>query len=274
MNLLKSPMFVFGATLFILTIFVGVLGPLFYHVDIVTRVGMPYMPPGKEHFLGTNHLGVDMMSLLIKGLGSSLYVGFLAGIIATITGTFLGVYSGFKGGWQDDFITLITNLFLVIPQFVVLILISSSLKEGRSLMLIAFIIGLTGWTWSARAVRAQSSSIKSRDHIALARVNGEGTLSIVIRQILPYLGSYVFMVFILQTASGILSESAISMIGLGPYDTISLGTILNEAMRNEALSDGAWWAFIPAMALITVIAFALYVINASMEGVFNPRLRK
>lgn len=274
MNLLKSPMFLVGGILFLLTIFIGVFGPLVYHVDIITRVGMPYMPPGREHLLGTNHLGVDMASLLIKGLGSSLYVGFMAGIIATVTGTLLGVYSGFKGGWQDDLITLVTNLFLVIPQFVVLILISSSLKEGRSLMLIAFIIGLTGWTWSARAVRAQSSSIKSRDHIGLAKVNGEGTISIVIRQILPYLGSYVFMVFILQTASGILSESAISMIGLGPFDTVSLGTILNEAMRNEALSDGAWWAFIPAMILITVIVFALYVINASAEGIFNPRLRK
>jgi peptide/nickel transport system permease protein len=274
LNLLKSPPFLFGMILFVGTILIALFAPVFYHVDITTRVGMPYMPPSKEHILGTNHLGVDMLSLLIRGLGSSLFVGFMAGIIATITGTFLGVYSGFKGGWQDDLITLVTNLFLVIPSFVVLILISSSFKEGRSLMLIAAIIGLTAWTWSARAVRAQSASLKSRDHISLARVNGEGTLKIVIRQILPYLGSYVFMVFILQTASGILSESAISMIGLGPFDTISLGTILNEAMRNEALGDGAWWAFIPAMGLITAIAFALYVINASMEGVFNPRLRK
>jgi peptide/nickel transport system permease protein len=274
MNLLKSPAFLVGAILFFTTIAIALFAPLFYPIDISSRVGMPYMPPSKEHLLGTNHLGVDMMSLLIRGLGSSLFVGFMAGTIATITGTLLGVYSGFRGGWQDDLITLVTNLFLVIPSFVVLILISSSLKEGRSLFLIASIIGLTTWTWSARAVRAQAASLKSRDHISLARVNGEGTFLIVVKQILPYLGSYVFMVFILQTASGILSESAISMIGLGPYDTISLGTILNEAMKNEALGDGAWWAFIPAMVLITIIAFALYVINASMEGVFNPRLRK
>lgn len=273
-NLLKTPSFLFGFSIFLGTIIIAVLGPLVYNVDIITRVGMPYMPPSKEHIFGTNHLGVDMLSLLIRGLGSSLYVGFLAGTIATITGTLLGVYSGFKGGWQDDLITLLTNLFLVIPSFVLLILISASLKDGRSLMLIALIIGLTTWTWSARAVRAQSASLKSRDHISLARVNGDGTLRIVLVQILPYLASYVFMVFILQTASGILSESCISMIGLGPYDTVSLGTILNEAMKNEALSDGAWWAFIPAMVLITVIVFALYVINASMEGVFNPRLRK
>jgi peptide/nickel transport system permease protein len=273
-NLLKTPMFVIGITIFLGTILIAIFAPLFYNVDIVTRVGMPYMPPGKGHLLGTNHLGVDMLSLLIKGLGSSLYVGFMAGTIATVTGTLLGIYGGFKGGWQDDFITLLTNLFLVIPSFVVLILISSSLKEGRSLSLIAVIIGATAWTWSARAVRAQSASLKSRDHIALARVNGENTLQIITKQILMYLFSYVFMVFIMQTASGILSEAAISMIGLGPYDTVSLGTILNEAMRNEALSDGAWWAFIPPMVLITIIVFALNFINTSMEGVFNPRLRK
>ena len=273
-NLLKTPMFLVGLVIFLGTILIAVLGPVFYHVDIISRVGMPYMPPDKEHLLGTNHLGVDMLSLLIKGLASSLYVGFLAGVIATITGTLLGLYGGFKGGWQDDLITLFTNLFIVIPSFVLLVLISSSLKDGRSLSLIAIIIGATAWTWSARSVRAQSASLKSRDHIALARVNGEGTLSIVIKQILMYLMSYVFMVFIMQTASGILSEAAISMIGLGPYDTVSLGTILNEAMRNEALSDGAWWAFLPPMVLITVIVFALNLINTSMEGVFNPRLRK
>ena len=95
-----------------------------------------------------------------------------------------------------------------------------------------------------------------------------------IKHILPYLLSYVFMVFIIQTASGIISESCISMIGLGPFDTVSLGTILNDAMRNEALSDGAWWAFVPATILISLVVFALFVINTSMEGVFNPRLRK
>ena len=82
-------------------------------------------------------MGIDMVSLLIRGLRSSLYVGFLAGIMATIVGTLLGVYAGFKGGWQDEVITLLTNLFVVIPQFVVLVLISASLKEGRSLTLIA-----------------------------------------------------------------------------------------------------------------------------------------
>ncbi|NLE01536.1 MAG: ABC transporter permease [Fibrobacter sp.] len=273
-NLLKSPFFVIGMGLFLVTILLALFAPLFYHVDIHTRVGAAYMNPGSKYLLGTDHMGIDMFSLLLEGLRSSLYVGFMAGIIATVIGTFLGVYAGFKGGWIDDFITMITNLFIVIPQFVILILVSASMKEGRSLSLIAILIGLTGWTWSARAVRAQAASLKSRDHISLAKVNGVKTLGIVMMHILPYLMSYVFMVFIMQTASGILSEASISMIGLGPFDTVSLGTILNQAMRSEALTDGAWWAFIPAMILVTVISFALYLINTSMEGVFNPRLRK
>ncbi|MEE9385819.1 MAG: ABC transporter permease [Nannocystaceae bacterium] len=274
LNLLKTPSFVFGVTLFLATLGVALVLPWFYDVDTVGRAGTPYLPPSAEHLLGTNHLGVDFVSLLITGLRASLYVGLLAGCIATLLGTFLGVYAGYKGGWIDDLINLVTNLFIVIPYFVVLILISASLEEGRSLQLIAVIIGLTTWPWTTRSVRAQAASLKSRDHIGLAKVNGCGTFQIVTLHILPYLLSYVFMVFIIQIAAGILVEASISMIGLGPYDSISLGVLMDDAMKNEALGDGIWWAFIPSTILITAVVFALYTLNTSMEGVFNPRLRK
>ncbi|MFZ5896546.1 MAG: ABC transporter permease [Myxococcota bacterium] len=273
-GLLKSPGFLVGMGLFLGTLVLAFIVPLFMHIDTQTRVGLPYSPPSKEHWLGTDHMGVDMVSMLIAGLRASLHVGFLAGTVASIVGTLIGVYGGYKGGLLDDVLTVVTNLFLVIPSLIVLILLSSSLDEGRSLSLIALIIGCTTWTWSARAVRAQSASLRSRDHVSLARINGYGTFGIVMLHILPYLLSYIFMVFIIQTATGILSEASISMLGLGPYDSVSLGKILNDAIRKEALTDGAWWAFVPAMVLVTVIAFALYVINTSMEGVFNPRLRK
>jgi peptide/nickel transport system permease protein len=271
-NLLKSPMFVIGMSLFLLTLLVALFGPIVHKIDL-NRVAESYAAPGDGLVLGADNLGRDYISLLIKGLRSSLYVGFLAGIIATTVGTLIGIYGGFKGGWVDDILNVFTNLFIVIPQFVVLILISASFKEGRSLTLIGLIIGCTGWTWSARSVRAQASALKSRDHISLARINGDGTLAIMIKHVLPYLLSYVFMVFIMQVASGILSESAISMIGLGPLDTQSLGVILNDAKSNGALADGIWWAFLPATVIITMTVFALYLINTSMEGVFNPRLR-
>lgn len=274
LGLWKSPTFLFGFGIFAGTVLLAVVAPHLLHGSAYARVGLAFMPPSREHCLGTDHLGRDMFALLVAGLRSSLLVGFVAGTVATVVGTLIGVYGGYIGGWLDDVLTLATNLFLVIPSLIVLILISGSLEKGRSLLLIALIIGASTWTWSARAVRAQTLSVRSRDHVALARINGIGTLEIVILHVLPYLLSYVFMVFILQTAEGILAEASISMLGLGPYDSVSLGKLLNEAIRNEALTDGAWWAFAPAMALITSIAFSLYVINTSMEEVFNPRLRK
>lgn len=275
-NLLKSPMFVVGIGLFLLTLIIAFFGPLLYSVDTLTRdvVAGPYAPSGVDHILGTDHLGRDYMSLLISGLRSSLYVGFVSGIIATTVGVLIGLFGGFRGGWVDEILNVGTNLFIVIPSFVILILISSAVKDGRSLTLIGLIIGCTTWSWSARGVRAQASSLRSRDHIALAKINGASSFTIVIKHVLPYLLSYVFMVFIMQVSTGILSEASISMIGLGPLDSTSLGIILNQAKDNGALSDGIWMAFLPATIIITLTVFALYLINTSMEGVFNPRLRK
>ena len=273
LGLFRSPAFLVGAGLFLATLLLALGAPLFMHLDAHERVGLPFTPPSREHWLGTDHMGVDMLSRLVAGLRSSLAVGFVAGSVATVIGTLVGVYGGYKGGIIDDILTAATNLFLVIPSLIVLILLGSSLEQGRSLFLISLLIGLTTWTWSARAVRAQSSSLRGRDHVSLARLNGYGTLGIVFLHILPYLLSYIFMVFILQTATGILAEASISMLGLGPYDSVSLGKILDEAIKNEALGDGAWWAFAPAMVLVTIIAFALFIVNTAMEGVFNPRLR-
>ena len=264
-NLLKSPMFVIGISIFIITLLIALLGPMFYHVDINARdiVAGPYAGSSGDHLLGTDHLGRDYVSLLIEGLRSSLYVGLVAGVIATTIGVLIGLFGGFRGGWIDEVLNMLTNIFIVIPQFVILVLISSAVKDGRSLTLM-----------SARAVRAQASSLRSRDHISLAKINGASTLNIVIKHVLPYLLSYVFMVFIMQVSSGILSEASISMIGLGPLDSTSLGIILNQAKDNGALSDGIWIAFLPATIIITLTVFALFLINTSMEGVFNPRLRK
>ncbi len=284
-NLLKSPMFVIGTGLFFGTLLFALFAPLILNITM-DRVAEAYAAPGSDllpdafpklHrglWLGADNLGRDYVSLLIRGLRSSLYVGFMAGTIATVLGTLIGIYSGFKGGLVDDILSAITNVFIVLPMFVVLILISASLTEGRSLTLLALMIGGMSWTWSARSVRAQSSALKTRDHIALARINGDGTFAILVKHILPYLASFVFLVFILQIASGILAEAAISMIGLGPLDTQSLGIILNDAKANGALSDGYWWGIFPSTILITTIAFSLYLINTSMEGVFNPRLRR
>jgi peptide/nickel transport system permease protein len=271
--LLKSPWFVFGAVLFFLCIAFGVLYPLFPHADPFLRAGLPFEAPSAGHWFGTNSEGQDMLARLLFGLRSSLFVGIAAGIFATVIGTIIGVVGGYKGGVVDNVLTLVTNLFMVIPSILVLILIANSI-EKRSMLLVAFIIGATTWPWTARAVSAQTSSLKNREHVSLAKLNGYGIFSILVMQILPYIMSYIFMVFIIQMATGILEEAAISMMGLGPYDSVTLGQIINQAQKTEAFTNGNWWVFMPATLLITALQFSLYVVNTSMEGIFNPRLRK
>lgn len=271
--LFKSPWFLFGAIIFSTLILSGILYPLIHGGDPDSVVSGPFQAPSKEYWLGTNNEGHDMLAKVLFGLRSSIFIGFAAATVATIIGTVIGLICGYKGGLVDDILTLITNLFLVIPSILVLIIISNSIEQ-RSSWLITLIIGLTSWPWAARGIRAQASSLREREHVELAKLNGYGTTSIIIEQILPYIMSYVFMVFILQMATAIMQEAAVSMMGLGPYDSATLGNIINSAQKTEALIGDNWWVFMPATLFITLLQFSLYLLNTSMEGIFNPKLQQ
>ena len=135
-------------------------------------------------------------------------------------------------------------------------------------------IGLTAWFWVARAVRAQASSIRTREHIDVARLSGAGFWSILIRDVLPYLLSYVVMAAVLQVSGAILFESTLSLLGLGPSNATSLGTMLYWAIAWGSVRTGAWWAFLPPTLMLTLIVFGLLLLQSSLNEVFNPRLRR
>ncbi len=249
--------------------------PIVSHLDPFAKNGPAFLHPGKEYLLGTDSLGRDCFARLVFGLRSSMIVGFVAASLAVFIGTAIGVIGGFLGGIVDSLCTTVTNLLVVVPQLIILILISTSIQNS-SLMLLSVFIGLSSWVWIARALRAQASSIRLREHVALARLNGFGTVSLLVKQIVPYVASYVAMAFIMQMGSAIFSEAALSMLGLGPRGSqvVSLGSILDDARLNEAFGSGYWWVFLPPTLLITVCMFTLYSINTSLEGFFNPRLRR
>jgi peptide/nickel transport system permease protein len=136
------------------------------------------------------------------------------------------------------------------------------------------IIGITSWPWTARAVRAQASSLRTRPHVDVARLSGAGTLSLIATEVLPYMLSYLVMAFVLQLAAGILQEAALSLLGLGASQGISLGIMLHWALLWESVRTGAWWAFIPPTLLLTAISFGLLLLQTSLDEVFNPRLRR
>ena len=148
----------------------------------------------RKLILGTDNFGRDVFRELVSAIGNSLRIGLIAGLIATAIGIVVGLTSGFVGGVVENILTFITNLFTVIPSFVLLILLSYGLStSARSINTIAIVIGLTAWPWTARSVRSQALSLKNRDHVNLARISGFSTPRIILKDILPYVLSYVVM---------------------------------------------------------------------------------
>ena len=217
--------------------------------------------------LGTDNFGRDVLTELVSATGVSLRIGLVAGFIATFIGLILGLVAGYVGGIVDDVIMFITNLFIVIPSFVLLILISFSIgQEQRGPFVIAVVIGLTSWVWTARAVRAQVISLRNRDHVNLSKLSGHSLFHILSRDILPYTASYVVMALILQISSGILAEAQLSVLGLGPRTTESatLGLMMNWALIYQAHILGKWWAYFPVILMIALIAFSLNLMNTGL----------
>lgn len=167
----------------------------------------------------------------------------------------------------------ITNIVITIPSIVILILLSIAFRS-RSVVVMGIIIGITAWPWTARAVRAQTSSLRTREHVDIARLSGTATLPLIMWEIIPYMLSYIVMAFVLQLNAGILQEAALSMLGLGISRGISLGIMLQWALLWESVRTGAWWAFIPPTLMLTLIAYSLLLLQSSVDEIFNPRLRR
>ena len=226
--------------------------------------------------LGTDNFGRDVLTELVRATAVSLEIGFVAGTIATIIGLSLGLLSGYIGGLVDDIIMFVTNLFTVIPPFVLLILISYSIAQSqRGAFTIATVIGFTSWVWTARAVRSQVISLRNRDHVNLSKLSGHSIVHIIVADILPYIASYVVMAFILQISSGILAEAGLSILGLGPKTTEvpTLGLMMNWAMIYQAEILGMWWAYVPVLVTIALATFSMNLMNTGLDQVFNPALR-
>jgi peptide/nickel transport system permease protein len=227
--------------------------------------------------LGTDNFGRDVLTELVAAARVSLQIGFVAGIVATLIGLTLGLLAGYIGGLVDDIIMFITNLFTVIPGFVLLILISYSIgQERRGAVTVAVVIGFTSWIWTTRAVRAQVISLRNRDHVNLSKLSGHSIAYIIVADILPYIASYVVMALILQISTAILAEAGLSILGLGPRTTEvpTLGLMMNWAMIYQAHILGKWWAYFPVLVTIALITFSMNLMNTGLDQVFNPALRE
>jgi peptide/nickel transport system permease protein len=276
-------------TFLVLAVFAGQVMILFSWIS--TGLGHPWpsaygpfddtnagvdQPPSPEHWLGTDADEQDILSRVIYGSRVSMEIGLVAAAASMGLGTLVGLFAGFWGGWRDDILMRITDVFLVLPWLALMIVLATVLPGGQSVLKVVFVIAITGWSYTARIVRAQVLSVKERAFIERARAIGSGEMHIVRRHIFPNVFPLVFANAILTVALSILSESTLSYINLGPQPTevVTWGNILYLASEENAMGNGLYlWIIVPGLCIVFVV-LAFTFIGYALDEIFNPKLRR
>jgi peptide/nickel transport system permease protein len=270
---LRNVKFVIGLVVVLAFLVLAIVGPFLTDNAPLAFDGPTDHPPDAEYWLGTTSFGQDVFAQFVYGLRAAFVVGALGGGIAAALGMLVGFTAGYRGGWVDDLLNMLTNVVLVIPTVAILIIVAAYMSV-QSYATEAILIGLTSWPWAARALRAQTFSLKTRDFVDVAKLSGRSTWQVIAREIAPNMSSYLFMMFILLFGGAILIGASLDFLGLGPSESISLGLMMNNAYASSALILGSWWWFVPPGVGIIAIVGGLYVMNVGLDEVFNPRLRE
>lgn len=271
----KSRMGMAGLLILVLFVALAVGAPVISDgsgLDASNATGEPLESPSLSFPLGTDDLGRSVLTLTIWGSRISLLVGLLATAISIVIGAVVGIVAGYYGGWLENVSMRMTDWFLVIPFLPLAIVLASIL--GRSLVVIIFVIGITSWPGTARLVRAQTLTVKTRPYVERARALGGSNWHVITRHVLPNVFPLIFANTILVVAIAILSETTLSFLGLGDPLHVSWGTILEFAFSAGAASAGAWWWLVPPGLAIVLVVLAFTMCGYALDEILNPRIRE
>lgn len=269
----ESRMGMLGVVILSVFFAIAVLAPVFLEFDPSAFTQDRFLPPSfPEHLLGTDDVGRDVFAELLYGARVSLLVGITASAISVAIGGTIGLLSGYFGRLVEEGLMRFTDIFLVIPQLPFMLLIAA--LAGPSLVNIILVIGLLSWPSTARIVRSMVITIKERTFIERARAIGAGDWHILRKHVLPNVIPLMFANTILIIAVAILTESTLAFLGLGDPLVISWGSMLHYAFSSLAMSNGAWWYFVPPGVCIALVVLGFTFLGYAMDEILNPKLRR
>jgi len=259
-----------GALLLLFFALVAAAGPLLVG-DPTALVAVPLQPPSAAHWLGTTGQGQDVLAQTVVGTRVSLLIGFAVGLVVVLVGSLVGVAAGYFGGRVDGLLSLLFNVFLVIPGLPLAIVMAAYLPSGP--LTVAGVLVFTGWAWNARVVRGQTLALRRRDFVAASVVSGESSLRIITREILPNMTSLLVAQVIGSSVYAIGALVGLEFLGLGDVSAVTWGTNLYWATNDSALLTGAWWTYVPTGLCVALVGFGLVMLNSGFDEITNPRLQ-
>lgn len=268
----RSPWVTAGLAIFVVFVFLGIFGSMLAPYDPSAIGAQSLAAPSAAHLLGTTQTGQDVLSQLLVGAGPTLEIGFVAGGIATALSIIVGIGAGYFAGNGGELLSLVSNIFLVIPGLPLLIVLTSYVPHA-SVWVIAIVLAVVGWAWGARVLRAQTLVLRQQDFVQAAKAAGESHLRIILFEILPNEIAIVAASFVYTVIGAISFYVALAFLGFGNINTWNWGTMLFYAESNQAVTSGAWWWYGPPGIAVALILFALIMLNFGIDELINPRLR-
>jgi peptide/nickel transport system permease protein len=263
-----------GALMLVIAILAAVfaswIAPYDPKASVKVSINDIYAAPSLAHLFGTDDAGRDVLTNFIYGARISLIVGFFASFISVFIGGTIGIVAGFYGGQVENLLMRFTDIMLVIPDLPLAVVLVALTKP--SLLNIIFVIGILGWTGTARLVRSQTLSVKERKFVLRARAIGSGNIHIIRQHIFPLVLPLMVANTVLVISLAILEESTLSFLGLSDPTNLSWGQMLNFAFTRGGLSSGAWWALAaPGLGIVWVV-LGCTLLGHGLEQILNPRL--
>lgn len=265
----RQPGSLFGIAVLVLLLSLALFAAVIAPGDPFATSRQVFLPPSASHPFGTDDLGRDLFRSVVHGARASLLVGVVTTLIATVIGVLVGACAGYFGGFVDDVLMRLTELFQVVPRFF-LVLITAALF-GSSIWLIILLLGLTYWPGTARLLRGQILSLRNREHVVAARAIGVREPIILVRHVLPMALPPIITLSALTVGGAILVEAGLSFLGLGDRNVVSWGALLNDAQQ---FVRRAWWlSAFPGLA-ITLTVLGMNLLADGLNEAWNPRLSR
>ena len=271
--ILKNRVSLAGFIIIIAFVLMATIGPVLMPYDRTLHVQDRYLPPSREHLLGTDYAGRDTLAQIIAGSREVLIVAFLTAIITTTISIVVGLSSGYLGGKTDTILMTIADIFLVIPSFPLLLIIVSIIPRILTILEIALILSLVGWASLARPIRTRVLSLKEEEFIESAKCLGLSKIHILFNEIFPNLLPYIAMSLVLAIVGAIYSEVSLYFIGALPYTAANWGIMMQTAIGEGLINPLTWSYLLSPMLCLVIIQTGFILFLHSLEEIFNPRLR-